>query len=433
RDRALPDDTIVRIAFADDGGVADMRSFAEVLPLADRLRKLLGTARPLNASHFDSASHDAPGNPDNPGRIDTAELIARITASITSVRALFPLLQTATDAARLATDTAVLDALRDELFKVARGGVSFAMPRSAVGAGAEPRDVLVQQADELLARANVLGPTSDELLGKAAAATRAEQVVSELELAARAWMGGDLLIVPRFDFRDPATVNAAHAASNDLLHHVRDVVGVPLPMEEWLHGAACVRERVGDFEIARAMADAVRDDPLPLAPVQFPFRSGDAWLGAEYPPDIEVVHDTVSVVRHLPQGFDAAGAQCGLLIDDWTESVPLREQVAGLCFNFDAPDSAPPQALLLAITPRETGSWSWDDLVDTVLDTFRRAKLRAVEPDAIGELPGIGTLLPAVVAEFSTSAASVSLDYSMTVPEIGAPVVQMMATPWTEG
>jgi hypothetical protein len=63
--------------------------------------------------------------------------------------------------------------------------------------------------------------------------------------------------------------------------------------------------------------------------------------------------------------------------------------------------------------------------VDTVLDTFRRAKLRAVEPDMLGDLAGIGTLLPAVVAEFSTSAASVSLDYSLVMTEIRTPVLQM--------
>ena len=65
--------------------------------------------------------------------------------------------------------------------------------------------------------------------------------------------------------------------------------------------------------------------------------------------------------------------------------------------------------------------------MDCVLDTFRRARLRAVEPDAIGELSGIGTLLPAVVAEFSTSAASVSLDYSMVLTEISIPVLAKAA------
>lgn len=430
RDRSLPDDTIVRITFGDAGGDPALRPFAEVLPLADRLRKLLGTARPLDGSHFQSASSDTPGDPDNPGRIDTAELFTRVSTRVAAVRALFDGLQTAVNAARTSTDAASIDALRVALVSIARAGFPYAMPRSAVGSEAAQRDVIVQQADELLARAAVIGTATDDQFAKAADATRAGQVVEELLVAVRAWMGSDVPLLPRFMFDDPVVISQAHAARDQLLQHVRDMAGVPLPVEEWLHGVACVRPLVHDFEMLRAMADAHRDDPLPLAPIQLPFRTNDSWLGTEYPPDMEVVHDTVSIVRHLPQDFDAAQPQCGLLLDDWTEFVPLREEVTGLCFNFNAPNSAPPQALLLAVTPRETGSWSWDDLVDSVLDTFRRARLRAVEPDAIGNLPGIGTLLPAVVAEFSTSAASVSLDYSLMVAEISASVLSMMATTW---
>ena len=425
RDRALPDDVIVRITFADAGSQPDARSFAEVLPLADRLRKLLGTARPLDARHFQSASKDVPAGLDNPGRIDTAELRGRVSGRLAAIRALLPALASATAAARTSTAAVDIDALRAALVRVARDGVAYAMPRSAVGSAPAQRDALVAQADALLARAASLETATDAQLADAATSTNAEQVVSLLGTAVKAWLGRDMVLLPRFVFGDPAAVGQAHASRDALLSHVRGTVGVPLPVEEWLHGAACVRALVHDFEMMRAMADAMRTDPLDLSPMQLPFREGDAWLGAEYPPALEVLHDTVSIVQHLPQGFAEAGPQCGLLIDEWTESVPSRDAVTGLCFNFNAPNSAPPQALLLAVTPHETGSWAWDDLVDSVLDTFRRAKLRAVEPDAIGGLSGIGTLLPALVAEFSTSAASVSLDYSMAVTEIRLPVLAM--------
>lgn len=432
RGRSLPDDTIVRITFADAGGDPTLRSFAEVLPVADRVRKLLGTAHYLDAGHFQSASNDEPGDADNLGRIDVVELGTRVNIQLAAVRAQFGGLQTAADAARSSSSATVIDALRDTLVEIARAGFPYAMPRSAFGTDIVQRDILVQQADELLERAASLGPVTDDLLAKAAAATRAEQMIEKLKEAVRMWMGSDVPLLPRFTFSDPAAIAQADADRDQLLKYVHDAVGVPLPVEEWLHGVACVRSRVHDFEMLRAMADTNRDTPLLLAPLQLPYRTGDSWLATEYPPDMEVVHDTISIVQHLPQGFDAARAQCGLLIDDWTESVPSREEVTGLCFNYNSPNSAPPQALLLAVTPNETGSWSWDDLVDSVLDTFRRAKLRAVEPDAIGGLPGIGTLLSAVVAEFSTSAASVSLDYSLMVTEIKALVSAMMANPMQE-
>jgi hypothetical protein len=424
--RALADDVIVRIAFADAGGAAGARSFAEVLPLADRLRKLLGTARALDARHFASASKDTPGSPDNPGRIDMVELRTRVGTRIAAVRALFPRLKAAADTARASAVAAEIDALRAALIAVARTGFGYAMPRSVTGSGPEQRDALVTQADALLKRAATLDDATTKQLADAAAATSAEQVSSLLGVAVKTWMGSDMLLLARFEYGDVAAVQQADAARQTLLAHAR-AAGSPLPVEEWLHGAACVRSLVHDFEMVRSMADVWRAIPLSLAAIQLPFRNGDSWLGAEYPSTMQVLHDTVSMAQHLPQGFAPAAPQCGLMLDEWVESVPTREEVTGLTFNFNAPNSAPPQAVLLAITPNETGSWSWDDLVDTVLDTFRRAKLRAVEPDSLGELSGIGTLLPAVVAEFSTSAASVSLDYSMVMTEIRTAVLAMAA------
>lgn len=429
RARGVPDDAVVKIAFADHGADPAARSFGEALALSDRIRRLLGSARPLHAGHFQSASKDAPAPPENPGRIDVAELRARVGASLTAVRALFPALQTAVANARASAAQATADALRAALVAVADAGFAYAVPRSAVGAGAAQIEALAQQADSLLARAAELGPVTDAaLLRVDAPGGSADSKAAELAGAVRPWMGDDLLLLPRFVFGDSAAVAQAHAARDDLLTYVRDTAGVPLPVDEWLHGAACVRPLVHEFEMLRAIVDTRLAQPLQCSPLQLPYHPGDAWLGAQYPPTTEILHDTVSVVQHLPQGFDASGPQCGLMVDEWVETVPNRQEVTGLTFNFDAPGSAPPQALLLAVTPEETGSWQWDDLVDTVLDTFRRAQLRAVEPDAVGDLPAIGTLLPAVMAEFSTGRSTVSLDYSFVLEAIRVPVQSLTAS-----
>ena len=191
KSRTLPDDVIVRIAFADSGGAAGARSFAEVLPLADRLRQLLGTARALDSRHFQSASKDTPAKPDNPGRIDTAELRARVGARIAAVRALFPLLKAAADTARASTVAAEIDALRAALIEVARTGFAYAMPRSVIGSAPEQRDALVSQADALVQRAAVLDTATTQQLADAAAATSAENVVSVLSVVVKTWMGSD--------------------------------------------------------------------------------------------------------------------------------------------------------------------------------------------------------------------------------------------------
>lgn len=425
--RGLADEVIVRISFADNGPAVGARSFAEVLALADRLRRLLGTSKRLDGRHFSSASKDTPTDPDNPGRLEIAEATGRVTSRVQAIRDLFGDLKNAANAARASTTAGDVDNLRNRLLAVARTGFAYAMPRSVTGTAIAQRDLLVVQADALVARAEQLGGPTDQQLTEAAAA-KPDAAFALLTEVVKTWMGKDMLLLPRFSFVDLPSVTQADAARDALTAFARGA-GSPLPIDEWLHGAACVRPAVHDFEMLRVMADAVRGTPLALAALQLPFRGGDSWLGAAYPPGMEVVHDTVSLVQHLPQGFTPAALQSGLLIDEWTESVPLRESVTGLAFNYNAPNSAPPQAVLLAVTPRETGHWSWDDLVDTVLDTFRRAKLRAVEPDMLGDIGGIGTLLPALVAEFSTSAASVSLDYSLVMAEIRAPVLAMAANP----
>jgi hypothetical protein len=148
----------------------------------------------------------------------------------------------------------------------------------------------------------------------------------------------------------------------------------------------------------------------------------------EFPPDIKVIHDTISIVQYLPQEFDATREQSGLLIDEWTEMIPSSEETTGISFNYNQPNSAPPQTILLTVSPKETGKWNWDDLVSIIIDTFERAKLRAVEPDMIDAVPGITTLLPTILSEFSTSLNNVSLDYGMVVKEVRNAAIAIQKT-----
>ena len=115
-----------------------------------------------------------------------------------------------------------------------------------------------------------------------------------------------------------------------------------------------------------------------------------------------------------------------MLIDDWTEDIPTARETTGIAFRYNQPNAMPPQALLLTVTPNETGSWDWDDLVGTLNDTLRRAKRRAVEPDQLETRTPAwitsepawqpfssvwNTFSPALVSEFSTiQLLDVSLD-----------------------
>ena len=90
--------------------------------------------------------------------------------------------------------------------------------------------------------------------------------------------------------------------------------------------------------------------------------------------------------------------RCGLLLDEWIEVIPQREEDTGITFNYDQPDAEPPQSLLLAVTPVQTGKWDWHDLVFTLLETMDLYKARLIEPEQV-DRSVFTQVLPAVMGE----------------------------------
>ena len=101
--------------------------------------------------------------------------------------------------------------------------------------------------------------------------------------------------------------------------------------------------------------------------MQLPYRTQDSWLAVEFPThdpidatkSFGISRDTLSIVAHGATAFQAGESKSGLLLDDWTEEIPSTQENAGIAFRFNQPNATPPQALLLVITPEETGSWNW--------------------------------------------------------------------------
>jgi hypothetical protein len=142
-----------------------------------------------------------------------------------------------------------------------------------------------------------------------------------------------------------------------------------------------VRDRIGDLALACTAAQFVSNAEPRLVPVQLPLRAGDPWIGQEWT-TAPAAGDLMSVMTiDAPPAL--AGDIEGLLLDDWTETIPTTHETTGIVFNFDRPNAAAPQALLLATPPRADGRWQWEELMGTVIDTFDRARLRAIEPDDI--------------------------------------------------
>jgi len=169
---------------------------------------------------------------------------------------------------------------------------------------------------------------------------------------------------------------------------------------------------------------------LSFQPVQLPFDERAHWIAVEYPAVPPEAQDDpaafvpsgelLSVVRHLPSGYSSAGMQAGLLVDEWNEVIPNRRETTGIAVHYNQPNTEPPQCVLLAVSPVMRGAWSWDDLVATVVDTFDRARLRAVEPDLLRVTP-YAQLLPAVITTFTRFPFGTLSTDLVASPEAAAP------------
>jgi hypothetical protein len=140
--------------------------------------------------------------------------------------------------------------------------------------------------------------------------------------------------------------------------------------------------------------------------MQFP----DKKPGTDEPFSIDEDKLLFTTIYRTP--FDPTALQCGLLLDEWTEVIPSRDETIGLTFHYDQPNTEPPQVLLL-VTPTEfTGRWRWADVVNTLHATLDMAKKRAVEPDHV-DGTAYSLFLPPIVSLASPLPLTASLNLAL--------------------
>jgi len=202
--------------------------------------------------------------------------------------------------------------------------------------------------------------------------------------AAKKLLGEDAILIPEFKLDDDqglAFQIAYDAGVNgDPLIYQRTVKKTPEPTDTWLYGVARVREKMHVWEQTVILTGAFGAVEPDLKPIQVPWLAGEHWLGLEHPETYVPNSDRLCYTAHFVQPFDRTKWQCGLMLDDWTEVIPAKQETTGLTFHYDRPNAEAPQALLLVTPPAFIGAWQWQDIVDAVSETLDRAKSRAVEP-----------------------------------------------------
>lgn len=265
---------------------------------------------------------------------------------------------------------------------------------------------LRSKAESLLADITSRIDAADADVLAAATASTAD-AVELLTGALRRLTNPDFVVLPEF------TLGSAHAAEwqaayDDraaLLTYLQNDLGVDFPVDDWTYGVARVREKMQRLEGATMLTEALTGGSIGLEPLQFPRRSDDAWLALRFP-DVHPVsgepfvidEDKLLYTAHYPSTFLAGGGlHCGVLVDEWTEVIPRTEETTGVAFHYDRPSNEAPQTLLLALPADFTGSWDWDDLVDTLHETLDMARKRAVEPRHV-DTTAYARFLPATLS-----------------------------------
>jgi len=251
-------------------------------------------------------------------------------------------------------------------------------------------------------------------------ATTAKARVDALLVAAHTLFGEQFRVVPEFqlDADQADEWKNAYDHRTQLLSYQTGTLAEAFPADEWLYGAARVRDKLHAWERATQLVEAFKDLQLAIEPVQFPYHEEDYWLALEYPDKTStgdpfvIDEDKLLYTAHYSGGFDKNLAQCGLLLDEWTEVIPGTEETTGLSFHYDRPNAEPPQTLLLVTPSRFQGHWQWQDLVDTLHETLDRARKRGIEPSHI-DSTAYARFLPALVSSVTAFPITAALNLAL--------------------
>jgi hypothetical protein len=311
------------------------------------------------------------------------DALGRLKAAAEALdQATTPVAAAAADPALPPATAAQLTKLRTALRTAASFGVAGCYPSSEAGA-AELLALAVAAQKELGTRQAAAPPltASDPIALVAAAGDVAGAV-----------FGRDFRFLPQLvapALEEPLAGSAA-------------LVGDPALPRQALQQVARVRPSVGRWRSLWLYGQALGTAAPSLEVAQLP--SASAWAGR---PGAEIAQGTLSLIVHRPTNASPKTGWAGLVVDEWTETVPSAVQHTSISFRHEAPVAEAPQAVLLAVPPTDTPIWDVETLLDTVRETLTLAKIRGVDGPL---LQSLRPFLPAICLTGNTANETVSTD-----------------------
>ena len=439
--------TSVKITFNPPGLGPTKASLARIYPLLRNLRKMVSSSRTGSAKDFASKQKTVTTGTDDTG-IDFNDFKNRISIAVGSLTTEFNsfnnvapsphlpkddfnpenfgkyfgiLIEKPTEKNlydSLELDDAAITAIINFQIMATSYGVQLAYPEN------QNLIVNLNKTDLLQKTFNTWKIINDKInntnkkLTDAIAEPNLTNKLNLLMTAAKTVLGDDFVPIPRFNYNNVDLLDKTFADEKQLLTNIQKVSGNSdaVNKETWVQSVSRVREPVAKLELVRIMAEASSGYEFNLKMAQVPYRANDSWLGFEFPEQyndapFNIMDDTISLAIIGEAAVDTKAAQSVLIIDDWTEKIPIDEEVTGLAFHYNQASATAPQSVIVAIEPTGSGKWDWNILQGVLIDTLRRAKSRAVEPDHLMENPALSVLLPMTIASFDVNEANVSLDY----------------------
>jgi hypothetical protein len=301
--------------------------------------------------------------------------------------------------------TVELDLLRDSMIRAAGFGVTGAVPLSAAGNTPADRATLLTQAGsvqkEVLQRVDRLTAlTTGFNVNTATAEEKRAQAMSRLRTA----FGPAFVVLPRFTVPNAAELGQALADSDTAQ------ADDPFASTTWFQRTARVRGGVGRLNQALSYAEALgTGEQLKLSIAQLPYAADDRWVGLPLKDGQTVPGGKLSLAVQTTAPVDVHQPLAGVLVDEWAEVVPNATEITGIALQYDQPNAAPPQTILIATPPDLDAAWTVWSLQQVLLETLDLARIRGVDSDALDE---VGHYLPALYFAVNTANDTVSTDFT---------------------
>jgi hypothetical protein len=362
-----------------------VRTFPEVLEIARAINEVLSYGRPLRPEDLLLPENASVVQP-----VDRRPAQAAIRAD--SIR---DALAQARD--KLITErddvlsgaAADFNALRAALLDTCQFGIRGAVPASRKGIGQAIGEQLLNQTK------SVLREIDERLLREAGETDPARRVA--------AVFAGSVVFVPQFN-----VVGSAELAQ--AISTAAGIVGSPLAPRKWLQRIARVRPAAWRWRQLGLYVNSL-GTPLPAAEiVQLPYTAGARWVAlpfqspADRPPS-----GRISIALHRPIVRPLNAPWAGILIDEWSEIIPNTSELTGLAFHYDDPGTEAAQAILLAVPPTGQKTWDLESLVATLHESFDLVRIRAVEPDLLGD---VAQFFPAIYLAANAEKETIETDFS---------------------